>query len=135
MTDNRGLKMTFAQAASLLGIVSFLISIVAILITIVNRAQGQGRLAQAIDAATTSDREVSKMVQAQGLALERFAQAMTEQGSGLREIAQSFREYSAQQRETNQDLWTAIQVQSGRVNRLFEEHRALHCKFPGGETT
>ncbi len=37
------------------------------------------------------------------------------------EIAELVRDFVATQRETNEQIWTAIQVQAERVNRLVEE--------------
>lgn len=122
--------MTLAQAMSVLGILGFIISVISMGMTLWNRAQGQGRLAQAIDAATASDREVSKMLQAQGVALESFAKALGEQAGGMREVAQSFRDFTATQKETNQEVWTAIQIQSERINRLAKDQRAAFINYP-----
>ena len=121
--------MTLAQGMSVLGILGFIISVVSIGMTLWSRAKEQGRLAQAIDAATTSDREVSKMIQGQSVALESFAKAMGEQAAGMREVAQSFRDFTASQQSTNKEVWTAIQVQSARLNRVVEEQQAviIHC--------
>jgi len=112
--------MTLAQVANLLGVIGFLLAVISLGMTVWNRGKEHGRLAQAIDASTTSDREVSNMLQAQGQALKSFAEAMKEQSAAMRDVALGFRDFASTQKQTNEELWTSIQVQSGRINRLVE---------------
>jgi len=114
----------------MMAIVSFGLSILSIILALQSRAKSEGRLAQAIDSATASDRDVSKMLQGQASSIQQFAEALKAQAEAMHAVATSFKEFAGTQKETNNELWTAIQVQSGRVNSISTDC-TVRCRFPG----
>ena len=125
--------MTLQLGCNIMAILGFILGNICFVMTIWDRAKGHGRLAAAIDAATSSDREVSKMLQAQSVAMEGFARGMQAQGQGLQDVAAGFRDFAAEQKRTNEELWTAIQVQSARVNRVVEGQRTAEGDYERGQ--